>query len=94
MFEPNILVNMICACIGAFIGIITWRSSDKKNIAADATWKAIIDATLKSVNDNTQRILETLDRSDIRISNLETDVARLQSDVKTLFTIFKQDKKE
>lgn len=94
MFEPA-WINIVCVCIGAILGIVTWRGADKKTIAQDATWKATVNATLKSVNDNTQRILDTLDLSDARIGGLERDVARLQSDVKTLFnTINKKEEKE
>lgn len=87
-FSPELLVNLACAIVGAYIATMTYKRSAKKDIEQDAKWRATVDTTLKSVDANTQRILDSLDRSDARIGGLERDVAVLKKDVSTLYDIF------
>ena len=86
-FDP-LWINILCGLAGALVGALTYRKTDKKDIGADAAWRATVDATLKNVDTNTQRILDSLESSDIRIRGLESDVSALKTYIKTLYKKF------
>lgn len=91
MVEPYtvyLLVGIGCSLLGAIIGVFTWRVADKKGISQDAAWRATVDTMLRNVDQNTQRILDNIEKSEGRINVLESDVSRLKGDVKTLFAYF------
>lgn len=90
MIDPQVLINIGCTLIGALVGILVWRSGDKRDIGADAAWRATVDAMLKNVKQNTQQILCAIDKSDIRIRSLEDDVLILKKDVSDLKEKFEE----
>lgn len=90
----NLVAYIVFGLFGALISYASWRSNDRHDTEEDAAWKATVDATLKNVDEKTQRILDTLDKSDARIGELEKDVAGLKRDVKTLFNKFDEREKK
>lgn len=82
--DELVILPLACSLCGAIVGVLTLRLNERKGIASQAAWQARVDASLLSVENHTREVLRSLERSELRIRDLEMDSRIMQHDLKRL----------
>lgn len=88
MFTTVEIISMFAAIVGVLIGVSGWRRSDNK----DAERLGIIENKLENILKSIERLIDKIDCTDEKFSEIEKKIAKLEEQVKTCFSMIKEEK--